>query len=309
MRIGILGTGFGAYHGSIYKKLDSVDSIIIYGRDKSKLDEIKNELDIEVTDNIYDIIEDSRVDLVDICLPSSIHKKYVIKSLAKGKDVFCETPVCLTKEDAIAIREAENKYGKRVFVNLFIKHEFPYKYLHEKVMNNSLGQLKALHIKRKTPPLWGDLGLSKITTNLMIHELDFITWILGSPNNISAVGMESKKGQSHVDAILNYGDTFVEVQCSSMMPDYHPFTVGYEAIFEDGTIEFIENGYEKRQEQSLKLFTNDREENIDIISRDCYRESIEHVIECCLNGNPSMLSLKDAIKSLEIALYIKDVLV
>ncbi|MGF7060076.1 Gfo/Idh/MocA family protein [Brassicibacter mesophilus] len=306
MNVGILGTGFGAYHASIYKKLSSIDSITIYGRNKEKLEKIEKDMEIKVTENIDDILTSKDIHLIDICLPSLLHKEYVIEALKNGKNVFCETPISLNLEDAMAMREAEKQYGKRVFVNLFIKHEYPYEYVYDTIQKNALGKLKALHVRRKTPPLWGDLSLNKITTNLMIHEFDFVTWMLGTPNKISAVGINGNEGQSHVNALLAYEDSIIEIQGSSMMPEYHPFTVGYEAIFEKGTIEYIENGYVNKCEKALTLFTNNSKEDLDIPEKDCYEESIKHVVECCIKDISTILSLEDAIKSLKVALQIKE---
>lgn len=306
MNVGILGTGFGAYHASIYKKLNSIDSITIYGRNKEKLEKIEKDMEIKVTENINDILTSKDIHLIDICLPSPLHKEYVIEALKNGKNVFCETPISLNLEDAMAMREAEKQYGKRVFVNLFIKHEYPYEYVYDTIQKNTLGKLKALHVRRKTPPLWGDLSLNKITTNLMIHEFDFVTWILGTPNKISAVGINGNEGQSHVNALLAYEDSIIEIQGSSMMPEYHPFTVGYEAIFEKGTIEYIENGYVNKCEKALTLFTSNSKEDLDIPEKDCYEESIKHVVECCTKDISTILSLEDAIKSLKVALQIKE---
>lgn len=308
MKVGILGTGFGSYHAAIYSKMPSVDSLSIFGRNEEKLESLEKDLQANVTNNIQDIITNKDIELVDVCLPSSLHRKYAIEAIKNGKNVFCETPVALSLEDAIAIKQTAEEYGKKAFVDMFIRFEPSYEYIYQAMQGNTLGKLKALHIRRKTPHLWGDLGLSKITMNLMIHEFDFVTWLLGSPNKIMASGVEGKDGESHVCALLNYNDVVVEVQASSMMPDYHPFTVAYEAIFENGTIEFIENGYADREEKSLKLFTNHGQEVVELVSRNCYEEAIKHVVECCENNIPTRLSIDDAIASLKIALEIKDIL-
>ncbi len=204
------------------------------------------------------------------------------------------------------MKKAEEQYGKRVFVNLFIRHEYPYEYIYNTLRNNALGKLKALHVKRETPPLWGDISLNNIVTNLMIHEFDFITWLLGVPNIISSFGINGKEGQSHVNVLLVYKDTIVEVQGSSMMPRSHPFTVAYEAVFENGTIEYTENGYSDRCENSLTLFTDNNKEDLKIAEKIYCGQSIKHVIECCTKGTPTILSLDDAIMSLNVALQIKD---
>jgi predicted dehydrogenase len=308
MNIGILGTGFGFYHASIYKKMSNVNSLIIFGRNDEKLKKIEEDLQIAITNNIDDILSNKDIDLVDICLPSSMHREYAIKAIKNGKDVFCETPVTLSLEDAIAIKQAAVEYGKRVFINMFIRFEYPYEYVYSVVKENSLGKLKALHIRRKTPSLWGDLGLQKIATNLMLHEFDFVTWLLGYPEKVEALGIEGKAGQSHVTSLLSYNNTVVEVQSSSMMPDYHPFTVAYEAIFENGTLEYMEDGYKDREEKFLKLFTNHEQKLIEIVNKNCYEESIKHVIECCEKNISSILSINEAISSLKIALEINDIL-
>lgn len=308
MNIGILGTGFGAYHAEIYKKLPNVNSITIFGRNEEKLKSIKRDLQISVTNNIQDILTNKDIDLVDVCLPSSLHREYAIEAIKNGKNVFCETPAALSLQDAIAIKQAADEYGQKAFVDMFIRFEYSYEYIYKVIKENSLGKLKALHLSRKTPPLWGDLGFANITTNFMIHEFDFVTWLLGNPNSIAALGIEGEAGEAHIDSLLNYNDTIVEIHSSSMMPDYHPFSVAYEAIFEKGTIEYMEDGYNDREEKSLKLFTDNDQKAIELENKNCWEEAIKHVLECCENNITSRLSVDDAISSLKIALEIKHIL-
>lgn len=305
MKIGILGTGFGYYHASLYKKLSNVESIIIFGRDKDKLNKIKEDLNIDVTDNIDDILYNPDIDLVDVCLPSDLHKKYVLEALKNGKNVFCETPVSLSLDDAIAMKEYEKLYDKKVFVNLFIQYDPPYEFLYNKVKNNDYGKLKALYLKRNTPPFWGNLGINDISTKLMIHEFDFINWVLGTPEHISAHGLPNKEGESVVITNLNYKDTLVQVQSSSMMAKSYAFTVGYEAIFENAVIEYSEKCYEAGSEISCKVYTNSTIEDIKLNTKDCYEESIKHMLDCCTKNIPTNLGIDNAIESLSLALAIK----
>lgn len=270
--------------------MNNVDSIKIWGRHKEKLQKLKEDLNIETTTDMDEIINDKNIDLVDICLPSSLHKEYAIKAMKNGKDVFCETPTALTIEDAEAIQEASKRYHKRCFVDMFILFEEAYKYLHKLITENTLGTLKALYVKRETPHLWGDLSLDKISPNLIIHECDLVTYLLGYANEITALGVNSKEGESHISALLDYKDTAVTIQSSSLMPFSHAFTTGYEAIFESGSVEYRCDGYADREEKNMKLFSKDDCKEIKLANTNCYEEAFKHVIDCCLNNTPSILT-------------------
>lgn len=308
MNIGILGTGFGAFHAELYKKLSNDNSVKIYGRNIDKLHDLQKRLNVEITTDVNDILCDKDIEIVDVCMPNFLHEKYVIEALKNGKDVFCETPISINMDEALRIYQASKKYNKKVFVDNFIKFEPAYKYLYDTVQNNSLGKLKVLHLSRKTPPLWGNLGLENIVTNLMIHEFDFFNLLFNKADNISAFGIEPKEGASHVNVNINSNETFINIEGSSILPSSYPFTVSYEAIFENGSLEFYEKQSPSKSESSLKLFTNNTEEEINLDLSDCYELSLNHVLQCIKDNSPSKLTLESAIDSLKYALQVKNIL-
>jgi hypothetical protein len=91
-----------------------------------------------------------------------------------------------------------------------------------------------------------------------------------------------------------------------MMPLSHPFSVAYEAVFENGTIEYTENSYSDRCDNSLTLFTDSSKKDLEIPGQNYCAQSVRHVIECCTKDIPTISSLNDAIESLKIALQVKD---
>ena len=154
MRIAVLGTGFGAYHVELYAKRTDVEKIIVWGRNEEKLKELQDKFQIDITTDMEAIWNDGEIDLVDICLPNYLHKDTAIKALSAGKNVFIETPVAETIEDAEAILQASKLYEKRVFVDLFLRFEYAYEYLHHFVKENKYGKLRELQVKRETMPWW-----------------------------------------------------------------------------------------------------------------------------------------------------------
>lgn len=304
MKIGILGTGFGVEHIRLYQQLGE-HQIIVYGRNKEKLNEIKNEFKVEVTDDLSCILQDHDIKLIDVCLPSAIHEDIVIEALKYGKDVFCETPLALSIEAANNMFEASKRHKRKVLVNQFIKFEYPYQYLIQLVKEKTYGALKALHMRRLTPPLFGDLGLTKISPHLMIHECDLITEILGLPNHSYVRGVPNNEHQSHVNVTLDYENCFVDYTASSMMPDYHPFTVSFEAVFEEATLEYYEHGYSNKTETALTLFTNHEQKRIDLPSQNCFLETFKEVITKVHDQMPSQLEIGHSLQSTKLAIALQ----
>ncbi|GGF63271.1 hypothetical protein GCM10010912_05420 [Paenibacillus albidus] len=309
MNVGILGTGFGAYHAKLLKAMPTVERIAVFGRNETKLGEISEALGVQVTTSAEELLLDPGLDVIHICLPSSLHREYAVEALKHGKHVFCETPVCLELEDIAAMKQAEAAYGKRILVNQFIKFDPPYQYLYEVTQSRKYGNLLSLTLKRETAPLWGDLGLSKVTTNLMIHELDCLTWILGqeaSPINVWGTGAGAP-GQAMVRASFPYADGWAEVLCSSRMPDSYPFTVAYEAYFEHAKLVFHESDDENGVTHVvLTEYSSAGRKVLSLESVNPYEKSISYAHSCLQDGFASILSLEQAARAIEIAIKLRE---
>lgn len=306
MNIAVLGTGFGAYHAHLLKKMDGVDRLVVFGRSKSKLQKLQEELHVEITEHMDEIMRDPTIDVVDICLPSQLHRQYAVEALETGKHVFCETPVCYTLDDAQAMKHARDRSGKKLLVNQFIKFDPAYAYLRSAHAENKYGQLLSLSLKRETAPLWGDLGLSSITTNLMIHELDFVTWLFGRNASMSTWGAESSdKKQSIVHSHFRYPDAHAEIVSSSQMPTSYPFTVGYEAYFEKAKLVFQEADSHGQTESFLWEYTSSGKNALVLKPVNPYEESLRHAIQCFAEHTESIIDVDHAVESFEFALALQ----
>ena len=119
-RIGLIGLGFmGSTHFRIYREMENaeivaladVDPVKRRGDISSVIGNIGNAdnsvpLDlsgVHVYESAYDLINDSDVDVVDICVPTENHAPYILAALAAGKHVHSEKPLCRTPEEAAAM--------------------------------------------------------------------------------------------------------------------------------------------------------------------------------------------------------------
>ncbi|WP_339225272.1 Gfo/Idh/MocA family oxidoreductase [Paenibacillus sp. FSL H8-0332] len=303
MNIGILGTGFGAYHASLLKQMEFVNRIVVFGRNEAKLLKLKEELGVEITTSIEDLLSDPEVDVIDLCLPSALHKTYAVEALRRGKHVFCETPVVLEPEEGQELLDAEQRYGRRILVNQFIKFDYAYEYLEQATRESTYGQLLHVSFRRETAPVWGDLGLSAIAANLMIHDLDAIAWLLDTPVPTSVWGTSGGvDGQALVHASFANAGVSAQLTVSSQMPEAYPFTVGYEAYFERGKLVFHEtNAADGEVEANLTSYTSEGKTAIPVMPNNPYEKSLRHALLSLQNGTISQLSLQSSLKSLDMA--------
>lgn len=301
MKVAVLGTGFGAYHVELLKKIESVDAICVFGRNPQKLAVLHEKFGVTVTTDIETIWGDADIDLVDICLPGALHRQYMIEALERGKHVYCETPFAITRADAGQMLAAARRSGKKVCVDLFVRFQPPYTYLYEKQAAQTYGQLKSLRIYRKTPPIWGDLGPKTIVPNLMIHDIDYATWLCGQPRGVQGHIVNGQPGQCAVIGVLQYADCFVEVSGVSMMPMSSPFAVGYEAIFERAVIQYREDSFKDREVSSLEVVTAAGVEKVELPRENCYEKALRHVVDCILHDTEPINGIEAAGVSIEVA--------
>jgi predicted dehydrogenase len=121
IRIGLIGTGgMGKAHATAFKNVP-----LVFGNEPGRpVLEIVADIDAKAvekwagefgfahwTTNWHEIVEDPRVDLVDITTPNSLHAEMAIAAAQAGKHIYCEKPLATTSVDAARIVAAVEKAG------------------------------------------------------------------------------------------------------------------------------------------------------------------------------------------------------
>ncbi len=300
VKVGILGTGFGRQHAELYKKMTDFEVVFIFGRDENKLEEINKTLNIETTTDIYEILKNEEIDLVDICLPTSLHTKWAIEALKHHKHVFCETPLSYQIEEAEEILKISEDYQRNVFVDLFYKFSTPHHITINKIKNLEFGEVKSFRSYNKTAPNWGNLGLQKNVSDFHIHNFDFLIEILGMPESVYSNGIDLGD-QSIAITTLNYNNKFAVVESYTNLPKNSPFYIGFEIICEQGSIKFdAEYGMNTREEFVI-YYSDGSKEVLNPQMKDDYEQVIHHISDCMKNKKKSeFLDITSAIQAIKI---------
>jgi len=62
-----------------------------------------------IVPTLYQFLDLSGLDIVDICTPNFLHHEQVLASAAKGKHIYCEKPLGLNKKEALEMQKAVEK--------------------------------------------------------------------------------------------------------------------------------------------------------------------------------------------------------
>jgi predicted dehydrogenase len=148
------------------------------------------------------LLDRKDIDLIDICVPNSLHREIAVASLAAGKMVCTEKPLALNAEQGAQMVEAAEKSGKKTMI-WFNQRRFPSVTLAKQMIDDgALGRvfhyrgtyLQDWTISKEAPfggPTFWRLDLkdagSGVTGDLLAHALDVAMWLNGPIVDLSAM--------------------------------------------------------------------------------------------------------------------------
>lgn len=308
MRIGILGTGFGKRHGEIFASFPDVEVAGIVGRNEQKTRDVAQALGVAGFAKPMDLINNPTIDAIDVCLPTGLHSKYAIAALAQGKHVFCETPVAYTLAEAEEIRETATTWGILLLVALFGRFISDYKYVHDYVQAGKLGRPTVVFANRRTPPIWGNGWDENFILDLMLHDVDYVCWLLGKPHAVTSCAPDySGTGGGQVFIALDYEGASAVVEGSGIMPLSFPFSTSLRVVGEEGAIDLNWYWGGNAPISEVKLYPPAGEpEILSIPGYDPYEAECRYFVDCIQGkADPGLLGIGAACDSLSIALAAK----
>jgi predicted dehydrogenase len=304
MKIALLGTGFGQAHAAIYAKREV--EVLVLGRTPAKLEEIRQRYGFATTTDLDSLYHDPSIDLIDICLPTSLHAEHVLRGLAAGKHVLCEQPLALTMADAQRVADAAAASDQQVFVDMFGRFSPAYRPLREAVADRTYGRLQALELELRTALLWPgyDLRLNTIVLYTLHGDLDTLVQVLGMPESFTTTAVTGAEGGSAVQAAFTYPDAIARVSGSSLMPEPYGSRGGYRATFTGGVLEhgFVADFTGQAPQPVVHEYTDEGHRELPADGPDAYTAMIDHVLACLQGQAVNQLAPASVLDSLRLTL-------
>jgi predicted dehydrogenase len=119
VRVGIIGTGFGAkVHAPTMLDHPGFEVKAISSVARGQLDEVKKETGIEtVYGNWRDMLDNEELDLVAVASAPFLHHEMVIEAYQRGYHVLCEKPMAFDARETWEMVEAQKKAQRLGFIN------------------------------------------------------------------------------------------------------------------------------------------------------------------------------------------------
>jgi predicted dehydrogenase len=186
-----------------------------------------------------------RVDVMDICSPTFLHKQHVMESLNLGMHVITEKPIALHKKDAIEMYDLAAQKGKLLFVAQALQFTKETELLHSLVESGEYGKPLDAFFERLTGcPRWVQNGwlFDKSKSGLLpfdlhIHDLDAIVSLFGRPEsfNYTSCGNTDKSFKEHYRFLYRFKELNVAAEAAWFNADF-PFTSRWRVYFENAVV-------------------------------------------------------------------------
>lgn len=294
----------GQTHANAYAHMRQTKVTRVFDQDLARARQIADQLGATPTDRIDDVLNDDGIQAVDVCLPTDLHREFVVKAAAKGKHVFSEKPIARSLEDAQAMKQACDDAGVKLMVGHVLRFFSEYKAAHDVVKSGRIGKPAVIRARRLSAfPKWSvgnwyaDYERSGgPIVDLIIHDIDFIRWTFGEVKRVYA---RAKDHHALVTMRLESG-AICHVEGSWAHPDGAPFVTSLEIAASNGlySTDNADNTAVWTKTTTAGRFTYSPESP----ATDPYRLELESFYDSIINDTPPPVTGTDAIGTLAVVL-------
>ena len=315
LRVANIGMKFGMCHvegamscgAEIAAICDSNEENLRFAGERYGISEEKRYTDYN------DIVNNKDIDVVTVAIPDQQHVKVSCDLLRAGKNVLCEKPLALTREDIEEMVKVADEAGSKFMVGQICRFTPAFEKAKELIESGIIGELYFVESEyahdymklcddwRADPNRHGVIGGG-------CHAVDLLRWLAGDPQEVFAYGTHRLLPQVPYDdatiAIMKFSDNlagkvFVSTGCKR---DYTMRTVIYGT---KGTI-ICDN-----TSPTMTLFTVDDEQvtkepqtiEIEVNNHNASRE-FEVFADAILNDKPVVTDAREGAKTVAVCLAI-----
>jgi scyllo-inositol 2-dehydrogenase (NAD+) len=196
LNVGLIGLGrLGrVYARDLATRIPCTRLVAVADVAEGAVDEVKREFDVPLgATDAADVIGSPSVDAVVIVTPTSTHRAIIEAAVASRKAVFCEKPLSISLDAAIATRQAVERSG--VFFQMGFQRRFDrgFTAARERLAEGTIGDAVVFKSTSRDPyPPSVEYADPRSSGGLIIdmgiHDFDMARWFMGEVVAVQAIG-------------------------------------------------------------------------------------------------------------------------
>lgn len=239
LRVAVIGAGnMGRNHLRTYRALDGI-SLVALADVNPAADALAEEYGIPAYRDYEDMLTKEKPDAVSVVVPTTLHHQIAINAMRRGIHCLVEKPIAGSPEEGNELIKAAKKYNVIFTVGHIERFNPMVQKLKRLIDSQELGNITSIVVKRV-----GGFPAVEPKTNvildLAVHDIDILSYLLGSqPNTIVGHGSQTLHS-SHVDSaelFLDYGRASGFIQVNWITP------VKIRTIAVTGSDGYVEGNY------------------------------------------------------------------
>ncbi len=243
--------------------------------------------------------EKGRLDMVDICLPTFLHKEVAARAMKHDFHVLCEKPMALNYEDASEMCKTAKETGKKLMVAHVLRFVADYEKIYDCIKSNELGKVKYVQQTTYTNGLpQGQNGWFQNTKlsggsmfDMHVHDVDILNYLIGIPKALSSSGVSSDVNNGFDALSSNY--YYQDEKCVNAQSDWkvnnnkHNLGRSLRINFEKGYIMLEKDLF-------IKVDAEGNVEDLTIPNKtDHILKEISYFAQCIIDNRPVTKSLPE----------------
>jgi predicted dehydrogenase len=313
----MVGLGFmGAVHLSAYSKIPDATVLAISTESDRALSEDLNLAGGNLNRDLgkfdfsgvkrhrhwRELVMDSDIDVVDICLPTDLHAPVSIAALAAGKHVLCEKPMALTSADCDQMIAAARINNRILMIAQVLRFWPEYVALKDFVERGQFGAVRsATFVRQCGLPDWSKwlpvpTRSGGAVVDLLVHDIDQILWLFGMPQWVAAKQLSD--GDALTATLFYPNGPEARLQGGWFAPG-SPLQMSFQVNAERARMELTPDGLmlSDLAGQQKKVET----------TGDGYETEISYFMECVRTGKqPEICKPSDSARAVKVALALKE---
>lgn len=321
-KLGVAIHGAGSVaraHAASWQKCDGAEIVSVSSRRRETAERFVAELglDCRVTDDYDAVLQDERVDIVNLSGPNQVHAPQGISAARAGKHLMIEKPMCLTAKGNRALREAVEESGVKSVVSFVLRWNPLFENIRSLLAKGAVGKLFYVEIDYwhgigdwYSGWEWAHTRETGGSTMLLggCHAIDAIRYLSGSEVvEVAAYGNNIKGAyeyESNVVAMLKFENGMIG-KTSTLFDAEIPYNfnidlIGTEGALRDNRIWSKPLFPGQTSWTEMKTIMPDSGD----VDHHPFDAQMQHLVDCILEDRESHCSVADAFHTHQLCLAI-----